>query len=89
MSGFASITIEQTNKALKECGIDRKDRGVVIGAALPSKKSFDAMLARYAPGCGAPMHVAGTNGGTMPCGGFLSWQGKDRKQEFCGHCKPL
>lgn len=35
----------------------------------------------YAPGCGVPIHVPGTNGGTMPCGTKLSGE-----PQFCEHC---
>lgn len=36
-------------------------------------------------GCGAPTHVAGTNGGTMPCGSPLTRFGKTEPY-FCGAC---
>lgn len=37
-------------------------------------------------GCGAPTHVAGTNGGELPCGSFLTMLGK-RAPYYCGACK--
>jgi len=43
-------------------------------------------LEMYAPGCGSPTHVVGTNGGTMPCGARLTSFGKT-EQYFCGHCQ--
>jgi hypothetical protein len=45
-----------------------------------------ADLVKYAPGCGSPIHVAGTNGGAMPCGARLTQFGKT-EQQFCGYCE--
>lgn len=36
-------------------------------------------------GCGTPTHVAGTNGGKMPCGSLLTRFGKT-KPYYCGCC---
>lgn len=36
-------------------------------------------------GCGAPTHVAGTNGGTMPCGALLTQSGATAPY-YCGAC---
>jgi hypothetical protein len=59
--------------------------GKLIGVNFGSRAKFAADLEgtriAYAPGCGSPMHVEGTNGGTMPCGAKLGG-----KQMFCGHC---
>lgn len=38
-------------------------------------------------GCGAPTHVTGTNGGTMPCGSLLTQSGRTEPY-FCAHCEP-
>lgn len=38
-------------------------------------------------GCGAPTHVVGTNGGTLPCGSMLTMFG-ETKPYYCGHCDP-
>jgi len=37
-------------------------------------------------GCGAPTHVAGTNGGTMPCGSILHRFGK-AEPYYCAYCE--
>lgn len=37
-------------------------------------------------GCGAPINVAGTNGGKMPCGSMLTMFGKTAPY-FCGSCQ--
>lgn len=55
--------------------------------ALPTREAWDAMLARYAPGCGSPTHVAGTNGGQMPCGGKLRQLDGSVTQQFCPRCE--
>ena len=44
--------------------------GKLIYAPL-NKQKFDSDLSAHAPGCGSSMHVAGTNGGQMRCGGTL------------------
>jgi len=36
-------------------------------------------------GCGAPVHLAGTNGGTLPCGSNLTQFGTTRPY-YCGRC---
>jgi hypothetical protein len=59
--------------------------GTLIYANLPTREQFGAMLSRFYPGCGTPIHVIGTNGGTMPCGGMLHWFGKTEMQ-LCGAC---
>lgn len=46
-----------------------------------------ALAPIYAPGCGQPTYVAGTNGGQMPCGANLTILGKT-EQYLCGHCRP-
>lgn len=48
-----------------------------------NRQKFNAELDRYAPGCGAPTRVEGTNGGTMPCGAKLGG-----KPYFCPACSP-
>ena len=60
--------------------------GTLVLPELPSRESWSAMLERYAPGCGSPTYVAGTNGGEMPCGGWLNQLDGSRTQEFCPHC---
>jgi hypothetical protein len=57
--------------------------GTLIHAPLPSREKWNRELARYAPGCGSPIHVPGTNGGTMPCGADFNG-----KPFFCDHCDP-
>jgi len=39
-------------------------------------------------GCGAHVHVAGTNGGTMPCGAMLTDLRGNTAPYYCGHCSP-
>jgi len=67
---------ENLRKAVKESG---KDRDL-----------FQFKFKYFPPpqngGCGAPTHVAGTNGGTMPCGAFLTMLG-ERKPYYCGACQ--
>lgn len=62
-------------KAASEAG------GILIGVKIP----------RLRPGlnggCGSPTHVAGTNGGTMPCGALLTRFG-ETKPYYCGNCQP-
>ena len=43
---------------------------------------------RFGPngGCGAPTHVAGTNGGVLPCGSWLRIQDVS-KPYYCGACQ--
>lgn len=38
-------------------------------------------------GCGTLTHVAGTNGGKMPCGSLLTTFGKTEPY-YCAHCQP-
>ena len=59
--------------------------GALIHAPL-NRERFEAELAKYAPGCGSPTQVPGTNGGTMPCGANLTEFGHTR-QHFCPHCE--
>jgi hypothetical protein len=66
----------------------RELNGTLFNPALPSRERWKAMLAHYAPGCGSPTRVAGTNGGTMPCGAWLTQLDGSRTQEFCPNCKP-
>lgn len=74
--------------SMPQCLAVAEAGGAVASAPLPSRESFDRMLQQYAPGCGSPTHVTGTNGGTMPCGGWLTWPDGRREQCFCGHCQP-
>lgn len=57
--------------------------GKLIRPPLPSREKWNAMLAAYAPGCGSPTTLPGTNGGTFPCGSRV-----DGIQSFCPHCQP-
>ena len=66
-------------QAAKEAG------GTCITVPLPSREEWDATLKKYAPGCGTPTEVVGTNGGTMPCGAMLNVSGKP-EQYFCAAC---
>jgi hypothetical protein len=59
-------------KAASEAG------GVLIGADLKMELGPNG-------GCGAPTHVEGTNGGTVPCGSFVSRLG-ERNPYYCGLC---
>jgi hypothetical protein len=40
------------------------------------------------PGCGKPTHVAGTNGGMMPCGAVLTQLDGTKAPYYCGRCDP-
>jgi hypothetical protein len=37
-------------------------------------------------GCRSPIHVVGTNGGTIPCGAYLTQLNGEREQMLCEHC---
>lgn len=37
-------------------------------------------------GCGKTIHVEGTNGGTMPCGGMLTQLDGSKAPYYCGDC---
>jgi hypothetical protein len=50
-------------------------------------RNIDQDLRLYAPGCGAPTFVNGTNGGKMPCGGTLKQLDGTTGQYFCGACQ--
>lgn len=65
----------------------RELNGTLVTPNLPSREMWQEMLAKYAPGCGSPTHVSGTNGGKMPCGGWLTQLDKTRTQYFCPHCE--
>ena len=39
-------------------------------------------------GCGCPMHVAGTNGGTVPCGNMLMQLDGMTSPYYCARCSP-
>ncbi len=67
--------------ALKEC----KATGVVLEFRFAAELST-RQLALFAPGCGSPTFVAGTNGGQMACGGWLAWPDGSRTQQFCAYC---
>ena len=60
--------------------------GTNLRPDLPTREAWNAMLERYAPGCGSPTYVPGTNGGKMPCGAWLNWPDGTRTQQFCPHC---
>ena len=70
---------------VKQDIVVRELGGVLVTPAFPTRSNWQAMLDHYAPGCGSPIHVQGTNGGTMPCGGHLNENGK-QLQLFCSHC---
>lgn len=40
-------------------------------------------------GCGAPTHVVGTNGGTMPCGAVLHQLDGSKAPYYCPHCEQV
>lgn len=40
-------------------------------------------------GCGAPTHVEGTNGGTLPCGATLHWPDGTKAPYYCPACQQL
>ena len=70
-----------------QANIVRDVGGHLCAPELPSKEDWDAMLAKYAPGCGSPTHVSGTNGGLMPCGGRLTDLKGVTAQYFCASCQ--
>lgn len=54
---------------------------------LPTQEAWNAMLEQYAPGCGSPTHVIGTNGGMMPCGAELTDLRGHTAKYFCAACE--
>jgi len=67
---------------VRECG------GHPTHHFMPNRAAWAKMLDRYAPGC-SPTHVDGTNGGTMPCGGWLKELSGERHQHFCASCSSI
>ena len=66
----------------------REGGGVLTAHNLITRRQFlieANAIATYAPGCGLPTRVAGTNGGVMPCGAQLTRFGKT-EQYFCADC---
>ena len=55
------------------------------GQLLTFKFALPAIPPADNGGCGASTHVAGTNGGTMPCGALLHRFGK-AEPYYCGAC---
>ena len=74
-----SMKNEVLAKVVESCG------GKLVTPALPLREKWAKDLERFAPGCGSPTNVAGTNGGKMPCGARLTSFGKT-EQHFCGAC---
>lgn len=72
---------DRIKSAVEEAG------GKFIEVPLDREK-FNQNLSWYAPGCGAPTHVDGTNGGEMPCGGMLTGLDGNTEQYFCALCSP-
>lgn len=62
--------------------------GVMVAPRFISREQYLCevnAIATYAPGCGLPTHVAGTNGGTMPCGAVLTQFGTTGPY-YCAEC---
>lgn len=62
--------------------------GVMVAPRFMSRTAFKREvneIASYAPGCGLPTHVSGTNGGRMPCGALLTQFGVTAPY-FCAEC---
>lgn len=60
---------------------NHNDNGtVVLGAPNSYANSLQT-------GCGRPTHVAGTNGGTLPCGSRLKNLDGSYTVEYCGTCE--
>lgn len=76
-----SVSMRRLRQAANQAG------GVLIGVSLPSRSRFNAIMARYAPGCGAPTNVVGTNAGKMPCGGTLRALDGETRRYFCASCE--
>lgn len=57
--------------------------GKLIDVPFPSRGKWNAMLAAYAPGCGSPVRVPGTNDGFARCGGRVGTE-----KVFCDYCQP-
>ena len=72
--------------ALKDLGVTRKDRGVVLDFRFLAELTDQRQLDLFSPGCGSPTFVPGTNGGQMPCGGQLTWLDGSTTQQFCAYC---
>lgn len=61
--------------------------GVMIAVEMPSREQWSKEMDVHYPGCGAPLHIAGTNGGKMRCGGYLTWPSGKPQREFCHWCE--
>ena len=72
--------------AIKQDIIVRDLGGCLITPPMPTPEEWQRDLDRYAPGCGSPIRIAGTNGGHMRCGAWLTHLDGKRTQEFCPHC---
>jgi hypothetical protein len=66
-----SLSIKNLRAAVKESG---RDRDLLAFEFNPIPPGING-------GCGTRTHVAGTNGGTMPCGALLNGT-----PYYCGHC---
>lgn len=72
-----------------QANIVRDSGGHLAAPSLPSPAEFAADLKRYAPGCGCPTRVMGTNGGFMRCGGRLKHLDGTVERYFCAVCSAL
>lgn len=66
----------------------REAGGVLIAPRFITREQFRRevnTIATYAPGCGLLTHVAGTQGGRMPCGAVLTQFGVTGPY-YCAEC---
>ena len=72
--------------AVLQANIVRDVGGYLVAPDLPSREEWNAHLEKYAPGCGAPTYVEGTNGGQTPCGSKITSLGQTEPY-FCSACR--
>ena len=65
------------------------NNGTPLHDNLPIYENIPVIERDVRLGCGKPMHVAGTNGGRMRCGAFLTHIDKSRHREHCEKCSEL
>lgn len=82
---FESAKRSDNRHFVLEGAITRAAQSTIEGAM--SYMANDRVLVSV-KGCGHVTHVAGTNGGTMPCGAKLTMFGKTEPY-YCAKCEPM
>lgn len=82
------MRVAKDHDAVSLANAVRDGGGVLFTPRMLKREQFRMecnVIASYAPGCGLPTHVEGTNGGQMPCGALLLRFGKTEPY-FCAEC---